>query len=146
MATKAETNAVYAAGLVQGIALVTFPVASTIFTDPSQYDLSNTQYGTMFLPQVITAITGSLLGGKLGQRFGIKRVFLAGLVADLASMALLIVSQFFTSNQPVAYGLLPASHWNRSPNRSPRSATRLPHPPDPPPHPPPPSQSRECVA
>src|SRR5262245_32013781 len=61
MATKAETNAVYAAGLIQGIALVTFPAASTIFTDPSQYGLSNTQYGTMFLPQVITAITGSLL-------------------------------------------------------------------------------------
>jgi MFS family permease len=109
MATKAETNAVYAAGLIQGIALVTFPAASTIFTDPSQYGLSNTQYGTMFLPQVITAITGSLLSGKLAQRFGTKRVFLAGLVADLASMALLIVSQFFTTNQPVAYGLLLAA-------------------------------------
>src|SRR5215470_9850552 len=56
MATKAEVNAVYAAGLIQGIALVTFPAASTIFTDPSQYGLSNTQYGTMFLPQVMTAI------------------------------------------------------------------------------------------
>jgi MFS family permease len=109
MATKAETNAVYAAGLIQGIALVTFPAASTIFTSPSQYGLSNTQYGTMFLPQVVTAITGSLLSGKLAQRFGTKRVFLAGLVADLASMALLIVSQFFTTNQPVAYGLLLAA-------------------------------------
>jgi MFS family permease len=109
MATKAEINAVYAAGLIQGITLVTYPAASTIFTDPRQYGLSNAQYGTMFLPQVITAITGSLLGGKLAERFGIKRVFLAGLVADLASMALLIVSQFFTANQPVAYGLLLAA-------------------------------------
>ena len=109
MATKAEVNAVYAAGLIQGITLVTFPAASTIFTSPSEYGLSNTQYGTMFVPQVITAITGSLLGGKLAERFGIKRVFLAGLAADLASMALLIVSQFFESNQPVAYGLLLAA-------------------------------------
>jgi MFS family permease len=109
MATRAETNAVYAAGLIQGVVLVTFPAASTIFTSPSQYGLSNAQYGTMFLPQVITAITGSLLGGRLAQRFGIKRVFLAGLVADLASMALLIVSQFLTSDQPVAYGLLLAA-------------------------------------
>ena len=106
MAIKAEVNAVYAAGLIQGIALVTFPAASTIFTEPSQYGLSNTQYGTMFLPQVVTAITGALLGGRLAQRFGIKRVFLAGLAADLASMALLIVSQFFTSDQAVAYSLL----------------------------------------
>src|SRR5690242_4578419 len=43
MATKAEANTVYAAGLIQGIALVTFPAASTIFTEPSQYGLSNTQ-------------------------------------------------------------------------------------------------------
>jgi hypothetical protein len=43
MATRREANAVYAAGLVQGIVLVTFPAASTIFTDPAQYDLSSTQ-------------------------------------------------------------------------------------------------------
>jgi MFS family permease len=109
MATKAEVNTVYAAGLVQGIALVTFPAASTIFTSPSQYGLSNTQYGSMFLPQVVTAITTSVLSGTLAARFGTKRVFLGGLVADLASMALLIISAFFTSSQPVAYGLLLAA-------------------------------------
>jgi MFS family permease len=109
MATRGETNAVYAAGLIQGIALVTFPAASTIFTSPSQYGLSSTQYGTMFLPQVVTAVTSSLLAGTLARRFGTKRVFLAGLVADLASMALLIVSSGFTANQPVAYGLLLAA-------------------------------------
>ena len=58
MATRTETNVVYAAGLVQGIVLVTFPAASTIFTDPDEYDLSSSQYGAMFLPQVITAIAG----------------------------------------------------------------------------------------
>src|SRR5215470_2627937 len=109
MASKAEINTVYAAGLVQGIALVTFPAASTIFTSPSQYGLSNTQYGALFLPQVVTAITASVLSGSLVARFGAKRVCLAGLAADLASMALLIVSQFFESNQPVAYGLLLAA-------------------------------------
>jgi MFS family permease len=109
MASRSETNAVYAAGLIQGVALVTFPAASTIFTDPSEYGLSNTQYGTMFLPQVVTAITASVLGGKLAHRFGTKRVFLAGLVADLASMTLLIISQFFTGSQTVAYGLLLAA-------------------------------------
>jgi MFS family permease len=60
----------------------------------------------MFLPQVLTAIVASVLGGSLARRFGTKRVYLAGLVANLASMALLILSQLFTSDQPVAYGLL----------------------------------------
>jgi len=85
MATEKEAKVVYAAGLVQGIVLVTFPAASTIFTDPGEYDLSNTQYGTMFLPQVLTAITASLLGGGLARRFGSKRVYLVGLLANLVS-------------------------------------------------------------
>ena len=108
MATEKEAKVVYAAGLVQGIVLVTFPAASTIFTDPGEYDLSNTQYGTMFLPQVLTAITASLLGGGLARRFGSKRVYLVGLLANLVSMALLIVSQF-VAGDPIAYGLLLAA-------------------------------------
>jgi hypothetical protein len=43
MASRAETNVVYAAGVAQGIVLVTFPAASTVFTDPAEYSLSNTQ-------------------------------------------------------------------------------------------------------
>ena len=109
MATRLEGNTVYAAGLVQGIALVTFPAASTIFTDPAQYDLSSTQYGAMFLPQVVTAITASLLVGSLARRIGSKRVYLAGLLADLGSMVLLLVSRWVTNDQSLAYGLLLAA-------------------------------------
>ena len=67
MATSAETRVVYAAGVVQGIALVTFPAASTILTDPAEYDLSETQYGALFLPQVVTAIAAALLGARPGR-------------------------------------------------------------------------------
>lgn len=42
MSSRAESRTVYAAGLVQGVVLVTFPAASTIFTEPSQYGLSST--------------------------------------------------------------------------------------------------------
>lgn len=105
MATRTETTVVYAAALVQGIALVTFPAASTIFTDPGEYDLSRTQYGTLFLPQVITAISAALLGAGLGGRFGTKRVYLVGLAAGLLSMALLIASSF-VDGESSAYGLL----------------------------------------
>lgn len=106
MASKRETNIVYGAGVVQGIVLVTFPAASTIFTDPDEYDLSNTQYGLLFVPQVVTAITASLLGAGLARRFGMKCVYLAGLVASLTAMALLIISTFFESNTAAALPLL----------------------------------------
>jgi fucose permease len=106
MATQTEKTVVYAAGIVQGIALVTFPAASTILTDPSEYDLSSTQYGTLFLPQVITAITAALLGAGLSGRFGTKRIYLVGLTASLVSMVLLLVSSFLTEDQSLAYGLL----------------------------------------
>ena len=106
MGSRAETSVVYAAGLVQGVALVTFPAASTIFTSTSHYGLSSTQYGSMFLPQVVTAITASLLGARVARRYSLKRVFLVGLLADLVSMGLLVTSQFFTSTQALAYGLL----------------------------------------
>jgi len=106
MASKAETNVVYAAGVVQGIALVTFPAASSILTDPAEYDLSSTQYGALFLPQVLTAITAALLGGSLASRFGTKRVYLAGLGAGLLSMALLILSAFITDEKTAAFVLL----------------------------------------
>jgi MFS family permease len=106
VATPTESRVVYGAGLAQGIVLVTFPAASTIFTDPNEYDLSNTQYGTLFLPQVVTAIGAALLGATLAGRFGTKRVYLAGLFAGLVSMALLLLSTLVVEDQSVAYPLL----------------------------------------
>jgi MFS family permease len=106
MATQTEKTVVYAAAVVQGVALVTFPAASTILTDPAEYDLSSTQYGALFIPQVMTAITAALLGAGLGGRFGTKRVYMVGLAAGLVSMALLLASSFLTDDQGLAYGLL----------------------------------------
>ncbi|HET6920407.1 MAG TPA: MFS transporter [Jiangellaceae bacterium] len=105
MASSAENRAVNLAGLVQGITLVTFPAASSIFTDSSEYGLSGTQYGAMFVPQVLTAIATSLLGGALAHRFTAKRVLLLGLAANITSMVLLVVTAGFKT-EPVAYPLL----------------------------------------
>jgi hypothetical protein len=40
MASKTERTIINAAGLAQGIVLVTFPAASTIFTDTSEYGVA----------------------------------------------------------------------------------------------------------
>jgi hypothetical protein len=112
--SRVETATVNVAGLVQGIALVTFPAASTIFTAKGSYDLSSSQYGLMFVPQVITAVTTALLGAGLigpgvAARLGERTVYLAGLVADLAAMLLLIASWLVVHQHAAAYGLLLAA-------------------------------------
>jgi MFS family permease len=89
---RREVITVYVAGLFQGLALVAFPAASSQLTGPSDYDLSNSQYGLIFVPQVIMAITGSLLLPELSRRFGLKRLLLAGIAADVASMTILVAS------------------------------------------------------
>ena len=113
-ASRAESLTINAAGLVQGIALVTFPAVSTIFTAQSSYGLSSSQYGLMFVPQVITAVTASLFGAGLlapglAARLGERTLYLAGLLADLASMLLLITSWLVVHNRPLAYALLLAA-------------------------------------
>jgi predicted MFS family arabinose efflux permease len=92
MASVSERRVVAAAGLVQGLALITFPAISTVLTS-AEYDLSSTRYGAMFLPQVVMAIAASLAGAGLARRLGTKRLYLAGLVADLVAMLLLLASE-----------------------------------------------------
>jgi fucose permease len=109
MARRNEIITVYAAGLVQGIALVTFPAAGAVFTSASGYGLSNIQYGAMFEPQAATAIVSSLLGAGLMSRLGARRIYLLGLAANLAAMALLVASKFVMDQHSAAYGLLLAA-------------------------------------
>jgi MFS family permease len=85
---------------------VTCPAASTIFTSTSEYGLSSSQYGAMFLPQVVLAIATSLLGAGLARRISTKRVYLLGLACSIVSMVLLLASTLVRSNQAAAYPML----------------------------------------
>ena len=87
-----EIIAVYAAGLFQGLSLVAVPAAATILTGADGYDLSASQYGLLFLPQVLLAIAGSLSLPSLAGRIGLKSVLVVGLVADTVAMTLLVAS------------------------------------------------------
>jgi MFS family permease len=106
MAERAEVAAVYGAAVVQGVALVTFPAASAILTNPQYYNLTSTQYGAMFLPQALTAILSALLGAGMAHSLGAKRIFALGLVANLASMLLLVLSQLAVGHGSLAYLIL----------------------------------------
>jgi MFS family permease len=109
MAQRNEIAAIYVAGVIQGVALVTFPAAGAVFTSASAYGLSSTEYGAMFVPQAIMAIGSSLLGAGLTRSFGAKRVYLLGLGSNLGAMTLLIVSQFVMHAHMLAFGILLAA-------------------------------------
>jgi MFS transporter, FHS family, glucose/mannose:H+ symporter len=104
-ARRHEVATVYAIGLFQGLSLVAFPAAATILTSASGYDLSKSQYGLLFLPQVAMAVIGSLALPSLAGRFALKRVLLAGLLADTLAMALLAGSEPVQTNG-IAYPML----------------------------------------
>jgi len=60
----------------------------------------------MFIPQVILAILASSVAPRLAHRWTLKRVFLAGLSADLLAMILLAVSRLLQDSRGAAYGVL----------------------------------------
>jgi hypothetical protein len=85
-----------------------------ILTRPASYDLSSSQYGVLFVPQVSTAIAASLadaglLWPGLTRRAIEKTLYLAGLLADLASMVLLIASWLAVHRHAAAFALLPVA-------------------------------------
>ncbi|GAB3394174.1 hypothetical protein GCM10027568_24310 [Humibacter soli] len=96
---------VYGAGLAQGLALVCFPAAASVLTSSSGYALSATQYGFMFAPQVILAITAAALTPVLARTWSLQRVFGIGLVANLLAMLLLVVS-LWPAPSTLAYVIL----------------------------------------
>ncbi len=102
---RGETVTVYVIGLFQGLSLVAFPAAATILTSKSGYDLSKSQYGLLFVPQVLMAITGSLALPGLARRSTLKRVLLVGLLANTVAMSLLAGSVPYDSNA-IAYPML----------------------------------------
>jgi len=106
MPRRSEVGLIYACGLVQGLALVTFPAASSIFTSPGGFGFSASRYGMMFIPQVVLAILASSLGPRLARRWTLKRVLQAGLGADVCAMTLLAVSRLLIDHPGAAYGML----------------------------------------
>ena len=97
---------VYSAGLAQGFALVVIPAASSLLTDPAGYGFSSAAYGALFVPLVIAAVIASAAGGVLVLRWGLKRLFLTGLVLDVVAMASIALSALPFGARTPAYVIL----------------------------------------
>ena len=106
MASRTEIAVVYGAAVAQGLALVTFPAASSIFTSPDGFGFDSTRYGTMFVPQVAFAILASALAPKLARRLSLRRVLLAGFAGNIVSMTLLALSRLLMGAPDTAFTVL----------------------------------------
>lgn len=95
--------AIYAGGFMTGVALIMFPGAGSILTDPEFHGFTGGQFGSIFTPQIITAILSSLLAPKLADKISMKKVLLIGLMLSSASMLLLGGSHWLIHSQTVAY-------------------------------------------
>src|SRR5215510_4274755 len=105
-ASRTEIGIVFSAAVVQGLALVTFPAASAIFTSPDGFGFDSTRYGTMFVPQVALAIFAAALAPKIARRWSLRRVLLAGFAGDIISMSLLALSRLLLGAPDGAFALL----------------------------------------
>jgi fucose permease len=106
MRWRSDAGLIYVIGLVQGLALVAFPAASSIFTGPRGFGFGASRYGMMFIPQVVLAILASSLGPSLARQWTLERVLQAGVSADLLAMILLASSCLLIDRPDAAYGLL----------------------------------------
>jgi len=106
MKKKIEVFIIYITALIQGLALVSVPAASSVFTNPQKFGLSEGQYGTLFIPLMCSAILGSLCGPVLARKFSLKGVFLTGLMFNLCAMSTIAFSQVFIDQHDLAFVIL----------------------------------------
>jgi len=97
---------IYASGFMAGVALIMFPAAGSIFTNPDFHGFTSGQFGSIFTPQIITAILFSLAASRLAERFGMKKILLFGQAALLASMLLLVSTRWLFEIPLAAYILV----------------------------------------
>ena len=103
---RREFAIVATAGLVQGLAFVTVPAASTVFQSADSYRLSSSEYGSLFVPLVVLSIVGSSIGVAMARRWGARRVFLAGLCVNGTAAAIITLSQLFAGRHGPALAIL----------------------------------------
>ena len=91
----AKILSIYLSGFLVGIALVLFPAAGSILTDADFHGFTSTQFGSIFIPQIVLAILTSLSAPKIAEKVGMKTVMLLGLASLFVATTLLGASNWF---------------------------------------------------
>ncbi|MCS3869119.1 fucose permease [Chryseobacterium ginsenosidimutans] len=89
-----------------GVNFVVFPALGTAFTDASLFGLSSSQFGNLFIPQVICIIISCLGAPFLVNKVGPKIVLISGLLLMITSTGMLWMLQFFMNDTSLLFPIL----------------------------------------
>jgi fucose permease len=89
-----------------GVNFVVFPALGTAFTDASLFGLSSSQFGNLFIPQVICIIISCLGAPFLVNKVGPKIVLISGLLLMITSTGMLWTLQFFMNDKSLLFPIL----------------------------------------
>ncbi|GAA4161898.1 hypothetical protein GCM10022217_28360 [Chryseobacterium ginsenosidimutans] len=89
-----------------GVNFVVFPALGTAFTDVSVFGLSPSQFGNLFIPQVICIIISCLGTPFLVNKLGPKIILAAGLLLMTTSTGILWLLQFFMNDKSLLFPIL----------------------------------------
>lgn len=90
----------YLGAVLIGMALVSVPASSAYLK--ALHQISDQQYGRVFLPQLVCAIAGALLAGPAVKRWSLKAMFMLALICFAMSEVALASSASFGASTTVA--------------------------------------------
>jgi FHS family glucose/mannose:H+ symporter-like MFS transporter len=101
-----KTGMVFLLAFLTGVNFVVFPALGTAFTDPSVFALSSSQFGALFLPQVVCIIISCLAAPFLVNAFGPKVILTIGIALMLLSTGSVWALQFFINDHALVFPVL----------------------------------------
>jgi len=97
---------VFLLAFITGVNFVVFPALGTAFTDPSVFALSSSQFGNLFLPQVVCIIISCLAAPFLINKSGPKIILAIGIALMMMATAGLWGMQFLMKEKEMLFPIL----------------------------------------
>lgn len=97
---------IYCLAFLTGINFVVFPALGTVLTDDSIFKLSSSQFGNLFIPQVVCIIISSILAPFLVNKWGPKLILIIGSILMLFATGGLWSLQFVINQTQILFPLL----------------------------------------
>lgn len=94
---------IFLLGFLTGVNFVIFPALAPVLTDQSLFGLSASQFGNLFIPQVIFITISCLVTPFLVNKFGTKIILSSGILLMILSTAILWTLQFFLNDKAILF-------------------------------------------